>query len=185
MKILSIKYMLLLGSIVIIAFSCVSNSPENTTPDNPIVGIWQGAISPIGSPANFDGALVFITISKDSTFAVVARDTMNVLSPAIKDTILLLGGTWGLTNTKDSILLHCSSCRVVDTSTNTLNERYFNGQIIPIPITIGTVNGKTMWEPSVGDLMPLVPLLGLDISGINPVLLGALKKTLIYLEKKS
>jgi hypothetical protein len=178
-------FLFLIVFIGIIAFSCVSNSTENTSPDNPVVGKWQGAISAIGSPANFDGALVFITISKDSTFAVIALDTMKVRSPVIKDTILLLGGTWGVTTAKDSILLHCSSCRVVDTSNNTLYARNVGGEIIAIPTTIGTVNGKTMWEPTVGDLMPLVPLLGLDISGINPTLLNALKKTLIYFEKKS
>jgi hypothetical protein len=186
MGIFSIRFLLLLGSVGIIGFSCVSNSPETMAPDNPVVGKWQGAISAIGSPANFDGALVFITISgKDSTFAVVALDTMKVRSPVIKDTILLLGGTWGLTVAKDSILLHCSSCRVVDTANNTLNERNVNGEIIPIPTTFGIVDGKTMWEPTIGDLMPLVPLLGLDISGISPALLSVLKKTLIYLEKKS
>jgi hypothetical protein len=187
MKILSIKYLLLLGSIGIIAFSCVSNSPETTAPDNPVVGNWQGVISGIGiSSINFDGAKVFITISgKDSMFALTALDTMKSRSPAIKDTILILGGTWGLASAKDSVLLHCSSCRVVDTSTNTLNVRNVDGEIIPIPITIGPLNGKTMWKLTFADLMPLVPLLGLDISGIDQNMLGILKKLYIYLEKIS
>jgi hypothetical protein len=187
MKKKSIIIPLLIIGIGILAFSCVKNTTENVALDTTVVGKWEGLIVPIiYSTISFSGAKVFLDIAaKDSAFRMIARnqDTTKNLSAAIKDTILVLTGKWSMKNAKDSIILQCSYCRVVDTSQKILYDRPVDVPRIPLPVNITkSEDGLILWKFAFIDLTPLVPLLGLTIpDGAQ----GFLKMLNIQLQKMS
>ena len=165
-----------------ICFSCLS--PDDTSPNDTIVaGEWEGFITPINYQSlNFNGANIFINFSsKEPTFILVARDTTEIVSQEIKDTILVLEGAWELNATQDSVLLTPSSCRALDTTTRTLASRSAQDQSIRIPKLITKNEASVIWEICFIDLESLVPLLGLNISEDQK---GLLQMLTLDLEKK-
>ncbi len=175
MKVAAVTLVLCIFGIVNLC--CVSNSAEPPRLDTKAAGTWAGYIIPIKiSPINFNGAKIYLKIaSADSTFHMAARDTTQQLSEVIKDTILVLDGSWSLTAAPDSIALLCSCCRVVDTSTHTLYDRPVEDRRIPLPLNIFNQDNVTIWEISFSDLAPLVPLLGLSIPDAQQGLLKGFK----------
>lgn len=151
--------------------------------DLTVVGDWEGMMASI--PAlKFNGAKIFVDISKtDSVFSLVtlnpAKDTTEY--PAIKDTTLVLEGGWKLNTKKDSILLICDSGRIIDTTLNILSPRDVKGQVIPMAIKISENPSTTdiEWEVALTDLVPLAPMLGMDLSIFSPSLLQVVKIILI------
>ena len=150
--------------------------------DMTVVGKWQGAIGAIPS-IHFNGAKIFANFSGgDSSFSLITRDTTRGATPVIKDTTLVLTGSWRLNAVKDTILLASETCRVVDTTTNDLSQRQVQGQIIPIPVNITKQNGQIIWKVPLTALVPLAPLIGLDLSGVPQ---SVLQVIIIELQKMS
>lgn len=158
--------------------------------DETVVGNWEGSIPPltVAGIINFNGVFIFVEISKtDSSFAIVARDTSRdtAKNPAIKDTSLILTGAWKLNLPQDSILLICDTGRVIDTALNILVPRdSVKGKTIPMGIKISK-NASTndiVWDVALADLLPLAPLLGMDLTGV-PTGIQELMK--IVLKKRS
>jgi Carboxypeptidase regulatory-like domain len=155
--------------------------------DQTVVGKWQGAIGAIKIPntINFNGEKIFVNISgNDSTFALITRDTTRAATPLISDTTLVLAGSWRLNAPKDSALLLCDTCRIIDTTLNTLVPRLVKGQTIPVFINIArnTADGYIEWQISLTDFLPIAPLMGLNLNGVNPTLFSG---TIIVLAKMS
>jgi len=198
MKLRSITFLAVLCSFLTVNFFCINNSNEpqqadtNTTqpPDThttqpagtKAAGTWLGYIIPINvPPIHFNGAKILLKVSeKDSAFHLVARDTTEIVSPTVKDTILVLDGSWRLNSAKDSIALLCSYCRIIDTSTNALYERPVENQRIQLKVNIAQKEASTIWEIPFSDLAALVPLLGLSIPAEQQ---GILKMFVIDMEK--
>lgn len=168
-------------------FVCSQNPSGPSALDTTVVGNWQGAIGAIPT-FNFRGEKIFVNIARsDSSFVLVTRDTTRASTPVIKDTMLVLSGAWRLNSPKDSILLLCDSCRVVDTTLNVLSQRQVQGQVIPVGTPIDRQpDGLILWHVCLYDLSPLMPYIGLDLSGIPASQLQALLSgTIIDLEKMS
>ncbi len=175
---------------VFLISALLSCSPDSNVPsslDTTVVGKWQGAIGAI-TTFNFRGEKIFVNISRtDSSFLLVTRDTTRASTQVIKDTMLVLLGAWRLNGPGDSVLLLCDSCRVVDTTLNILSQRQVQGQVIPVATAIDRQpGGPVLWHVSLYDLSPLMPYIGLDLSGIPPNMLKTLlSSTIIDLEKTS
>jgi hypothetical protein len=165
-----------------------SKTPGPTGPDTTVVldlsvvGNWEGLMPGI-SLINFDGAKIFVDISKtDSVFSLVtldpAKDTTK--NPAIKDTSLVLTGVWKLNMNKDSILLICDTGRIIDTTQNILAPREVRGLVIPMAIAISknSSTGDIEWVVGFTELVPIGPMLGLDLSSYPSSLLEVLTVTL-------
>ena len=155
--------------------------------DQTVVGKWQGAIGAIKIPntINFNGEKMFVNIlSSDSTFALITRDTTRAATPSIFDTTLVLTGHWKLNAPKDSALLLCDTCRIIDTTLNTLVPRLVRGQIIPVFVNIARNNddGYIEWQIVLTDFLPIAPLMGLNIPASSA---GLLSGTIIVLAKMS
>jgi hypothetical protein len=105
-------------------------------------------------------------------------------NPAIKDTTLVLTGHWRLTPSRDSILLICSESRIIDTALNILTPKDVAGQTVPMFVNISRNTGTNdiEWDIALSDLVPLTPLLGINLSGIHPSVLQVVR---IILVKKS
>jgi hypothetical protein len=164
------------------SFFCSDKSTGTAALDMTVVGKWQGAIGAI-SAIHFNGSKIFANFfGGDSSFSLITRDTTRGATPVIKDTTLVLTGSWRLNAVKDTILLASETCRVVDTTTNDLSQRHVQGQIIPIPVNIAEQNGSIIWKVPLTALVPLAPLIGLDLSGVPQ---SVLQVIIIELEKKS
>jgi len=182
----------LAGMFTAVFFSCGQKSagPKNSGPaalDTTVVGKWYGAIGAIKIPTviNFNGEKIFVNISgPDSTFALITRDTTRAATPFISDTTLVLSGVWKLNAPKDSVLLVCDTCRIIDTTLNTLVGRSVRGQIIPVFINIANNpdDGYIEWQIRLTDFLPIAPLMGLNLS---PADAGLLSGTIIALAKMS
>lgn len=168
------------GSMVLLAFlafivlmTCGKDSPNNSgTPntdttavmDLSVVGDWEGVMF-------FPGIInekVFIDIAKaDSNFFLVTCDSTRdtTKNPAIKDTTLVLSGTWKLNTTNDSIVLLCDTSRIIDTTLNVLSPRNVRGQTIPIFVNISKNTNDIEWTITYADLVPLATLLNLNLTG--------------------
>lgn len=176
------------GMAAVALFSCGDKATDTggtSQLDLTVVGKWEGELP--SYPGVMNGVKIFATITgADSTFALITRDptkdTMQNVS--IKDTTLVLTGTWRLNALKDSILLICGSCRIIDTLQNILVARSVEGQIVPIFINIykEQTSGAIDWEIVLTDFIPLAPLLGINLSGIPVALLQGIS---IVLVKKS
>jgi hypothetical protein len=148
-----------------------------------VVGKWYGTMTPIMA-IKFKGAKIFTHIAdSDSAFILTTRDTTRDTTLAIKDTTLVLSGIWRLNAAKDSVLLLPDTCRVVDTTLNTLVPRPVKGQVIPMFMNISKNpdNGKVEWEVALIDLVPLAPLIGINLTGVDQSVLQVVK---IILEKR-
>lgn len=183
---------------VFLISALLSCSPDSNGPsslDTSIAGLWHGAIGAISlentqgqKVVDFKGDKISVAISPgDSSFFLVTRDTTRGDSFTIKDTTLILSGGWLLNAQKDSILLLCDSCRVVDTTLNILSPRQVQGQVIPVATPIERQpDGTVLWHVCLYDLSPLMPYIGLNLSGIPPDMLKTLLSgTIIDLEKTS
>jgi hypothetical protein len=174
------------GILSAVLFSC-SDKGTNVSLDATVVGTWQGAIGAIHlqNVIDFNGEKIFVNISSgDSTFALITRDTTRAATPFIHDTTLDLTGSWSLNAQKDSILLLCDSCRIIDTTLNTLVPRLVRGQIIPVFVNIARNNddGYIEWQIVLTDFLPIAPLMGLNIPASSA---GLLSGTIIVLAKMS
>lgn len=162
--------------IMVAIFLSCSNGPTQTATaqlDTTVIGKWQGAIA---IPPLISGVKVNINIYRtDSLFSLIARnvDLDTTLNPAIKDTSLALYGTWRLNTARDSIKLSCDTSRIIDTAQHILTPRAVRGQIIPIFVTIArnSANGSITWDVPLTDIVPLAPLLGINLSLIPAILL--------------
>jgi hypothetical protein len=155
--------------------------------DTSVNGQWQGAIGAIKIPntINFNGEKIFANFpSGNSTFALITRDTTRAATPLILDTTLVLTGSWTLNALKDSALLVCDTCRIIDTTLNALVPRIVRGQIIPVFINIArnSFDGYIEWQISLTDFLPIAPLMGLNIPASSA---GLLSGTIIVLAKMS
>ncbi|HEX7511013.1 MAG TPA: hypothetical protein VF335_06915 [Chitinivibrionales bacterium] len=102
---------------------CTTNSTGPSALDTTVIGAWRGAIGAIPM-LNFTGEKIFLSVSRpDSSFRLITRDTTRAAMQVIKDTMVVLTGAWRINGSKDSILLLCDSCRVVDTALNVLSQR--------------------------------------------------------------
>ena len=163
--------------------SCGDKAAENGNGqmDLSVVGYWEGAMEPIPF-VGFKGAQIFNRITAvDSAFTLVTLDTSRGIDRPIRDTTLYLAGKWRLNVPGDSILLLPDTCRIIDTAQNILVPREVRGQTIPMLINISTYQptGEIEWTVAIADLMPLAPLLGLNLSGIPPGLLQAVQIILV------
>jgi len=165
-------------------FSCGDN--ENTGPgqmDTSVIGYWEGRIDPVFV---FDGMRFFTRISgSDSTFRLVSLslDTASTSS----DTTLDMAGKWRMNSVRDSILLLPDTCRIIDTAKNILVPREVKGSIIPLPVAISknSTTGDIEWAMSFAELIPIAPLLGIDLSGFPSEVLAGFKNSRITLFKRS
>jgi hypothetical protein len=159
--------------------SCGESNPEGSGQmDTSVIGLWEGMIEAL-VPFNFDGTRIFTRISKpDSSFTLVSLtlDTAN----SIQDTILDMAGAWRMNAPQDSILLLPDTCGIIDTTTHSLVPREVRGVTIPMPVDIKTNSstGIIEWTVSFADLIPMAPLLGIDLSGIPVNMLVGQKMTL-------
>ncbi|MBN1129409.1 MAG: hypothetical protein JXA71_10505 [Chitinispirillaceae bacterium] len=140
--------------------------------DTSVVGYWEGVMEPI-TLMGFKGASIFNHIRADSTFLLVTLDTSRSDTSRIKDTTLYLAGKWRLNEPKDSILLLPDTCRIIDTAQNILVPRAVSGETIPMFVFIikNDATGQIEWTVFGTDLVPLGPLLGIDLSGVPTDLL--------------
>ena len=155
--------------------------------DETEVGKWFGAIGAIHvkNTIDFNGEKIFADFSgADSTFALITRDTTRAGTPLISDTTLVLTGVWKLNAPQDSVLLVCDTCRIIDTTLNTLVPRSVRGEIIPVFIDIANNpdDGYVEWQIRLTDFLPIAPLMGLNLS---PADAGLLSGTIIALAKMS
>jgi hypothetical protein len=182
------------GLLSILLMTCGKDSSNNPGPlgqdtthigplplDLSVVGKWEGVMAQIGS---FNGAKIFVEIAKtDSAFRLVSLDPKRnpALNPAILDTSLVLTGKWRLNTVKDSILLLCDQSRIIDTSLNILRPNDVSGQIVPMLISISKdqTSGDIGWLIALQDLVPLSPMLGIDLTGVNVTVLQVIKILLV------
>ena len=155
--------------------------------DETEVGKWFGTIDSIKIPKviNFNGEKIFADFSgADSTFALITRDITRAATPLISDTTLVLTGVWKLNAPKDSVLLACDTCRIIDTTLNALVGRSVRGQIIPVFINIANNpdDGFIEWQIRLTDFLPIAPLIGLNLPASD---VGFLSSTIIVLAKTS
>ena len=189
------KSLVLLGITGLLAAALFSCSDKGTNSNNgpkaldtSVNGKWQGAIGAIHMQTpvfNFNGEKIFVNISSsDSTFALITRDTTRAATLLIFDTTLVLTGSWRLNAPKDSALLLCDTCRIIDTTLNTLVPRLVRGQIIPVFVNIArnTDDGYIEWQIRLTDFLPIAPLMGLNIPASSA---GLLSGTIIVLAKMS
>lgn len=179
---------------VVVAFVllvvCGKDSPNNSgiqktdttaVMDLSVVGDWVGVMF-------FPGIInqsVFIDIVKaDSTFFLVTRDSTRdtIKNPAIKDTTLVLFGTWKINTTNDSIVLLCDTGRIIDTTLNILSPRNVRGQTIPIFVNISKNTTDINWMITYADLVPLATLLNLNLTGYSTDILKIF--TVLLVKKK-
>jgi hypothetical protein len=150
-------------------FSC--GESENAGPgqmDTSVIGYWEGMLGEL-SMFGFDGARIYTRIKKtDSSFQLISL-TLDTAS-TIRDTTLIMAGKWRLNTPKDSILLLPDTCRIIDTTLDSLVPRDVKGTIIPLPIQISrnSSTGDIEWMVSFADMVPVAPLLGINLSGIDP-----------------
>ena len=158
--------------------SCGDNGNNgNAGMDTSVIGFWEGAMEPIPF-IGFHGAKIFNHITTiDSAFTLITLDTTRDTTLPIRDTTLVLAGHWRLNTPEDSILLLPDTCRIIDTAANALVPRPVQGETIPMPVTIvkNEITGTIEWTVAVADLVPLAPLLGMNLSGIQPGLLQAVR----------
>jgi hypothetical protein len=179
------------GLLAAALFSCsdkgtISNNGAKAL-DTSVNGKWQGTILAIKIPKviNFNGEKIFVNFSgSDSTFALITRDTTRAATLFIADTTLVLTGSWRLNAPKDSVLLLCDTCRIIDTTLNVLVPRLVRGQTIPVFITIAKNpdDGLIEWQIALTDFLPIAPLMGLNLNGVDPNLFSG---TIIVLAKTS
>lgn len=174
----NLLYRALTGLTITLLLSCGHDS--GPVPDTSAVGDWYGFMIPIhlSGIMEFNGAKIFVDISKtDSLFSLVTLDTTRdtTKNPSIKDTSLVLTGAWKLNATQDSILLICDTGRIIDTTLDSLSPREVKGRIIPMAINISDnpSSGDVEWEVPLTEMVPLAPLLGMDLSGVNSSILDA------------
>jgi hypothetical protein len=173
MKIKMVIGLYLIGLIMMFSLSCVSSSTDKSALDTSVAGKWEGLIVPISiPPINFNGAKIFMEFSQPGSFNIIARG--DTLLPDIKDTILVLSGTWRFNVPRDSVVLAFSACRALDTMTHELASRDVQGQSIFIPKSIEKGETTIDWIISFADMAPLVPLLGFTIPAQQISLLKAL-----------
>ncbi len=160
------------GILALMLFSCSNKgtNSKNSGPlalDTTVVGTWQGAMGAI-QLIHFNGEKIFAHFSSGDSyhFHSYTRDTTRAATPVILDTTLALNGAWRLNALKDSVLLLCDTCRIIDTTLNILVPRLVRGQTIPVFITIAKNpdDGYIEWQIALTDFVPLAPLLGLDLS---------------------
>jgi hypothetical protein len=183
-------YRLLTALVAALLLSCGHDAPNNTGVsglDTSVVGNWYGMMPPIPL-MKFNGAKIFVDISKtDSVFSLVTFDTTRdtTKNPAIKDTSLILTGTWKLNAANDSILLKCDTGRIIDTTLNILSPRAVRGQIIPMVIDISKnpSTGDIEWSVPLTEMVPLAPFLGLDLSSIPVSILQLVTITLVKVQQ--
>jgi hypothetical protein len=170
-----------------ILFSCGKNSPTTstgpTTMDLTVVGLWNGAIAAIPY-IHFNGEKIIAHFySADSSFTLITRDPTRGETLPIKDTTLVLSGTWRLNAPKDSVLLLCDTSRIIDTTLNILKPRAVRGQVVPVFIKIATSTaGAIDWQIVMTDFIPLAPLLNINIPDAYKPALAAV---ILVLEKTS
>ena len=170
------KTIVLLSTVTIAAlalFSCGDKPTGAAKPDAPAIGIWTGDIPPI--PGVVSGVDIFANIKgPDSSFLLTGRDPSRGTAAPIKDTTLVLEGKWRLNSIRDTILLICDTCRIIDTAQGLLVPRMVRGEIIPVNIDINTNpgNGAVEWKIRLSDFVPLAPLLGIDLSNLSTDFLG-------------
>lgn len=154
--------------------------------DLTVVGKWEGAMAAIPY-MQFNGAQIFAAFRNiDSTFRLVTRDATRGQTLPIKDTTLILTGTWTIVkardaSTKDSVLLKCDSGMIVDTALKALVPRDVKGQVIPVCISIArnSQNQNIEWTVALTDLVPLAPMMGLNLSGVPTSLLKLISVVLV------
>lgn len=159
-------------------FSCGESENGTGEMDTSVIGFWEGKIEAL-PPFGFDGARIFTRISKpDSSFMLVSLtlDTAN----SIQDTTLDMAGAWRMNAPRDSILLLPDTCRIIDTTSQILMPKEVQGVTIPMPVDIkrNSSTGIIEWTVSFADLIPMAPLLGIDLSGIPVNTLVGQKMTL-------
>ena len=171
-----------------ILLSCSEDSPNspNNGPaalDLTVVGKWDGVLGAIPL-IHFNGETIFASFSgADSTFTLITRDPTRGTALPIKDTTLVLSGTWRLNAPKDSVLLFCDTSSVIDTAQNILRPQAVRGQIVPVSIkSIANSNGHIYWTIVMTDFLPLAPLLNINIPDVEKPLLQAVS---LILEKIS
>jgi hypothetical protein len=185
-----------------ILFSCSKNSPTSstgqTTMDLTVVGLWNGALGAIPY-IHFNGEKIIAHFSgADSTFSLITRDVTRGDTLPIKDTTLVLLGTWRLNSPKDSVLLTCDTSRIIDTTLNILKPRAVRGQVVPVcikdnnpahsdpalknEIKSNSSTGAINWQIAMTDFIPLAPLLNINIPDAQKPLLAAV---ILVLEKTS
>ena len=180
------------GLLAAALFSCGDKgTSSNNGPlalDTTVAGTWQGAIGEIhlqNPVIDFNGEKIFVHFSGgNSTFSLITRDSTRFTIPHISDTTLVLTGAWSYNTPKDSVLLVCDTCRIVDTTLNLLVPRQVRGQRIPVfkNIAKNSYDGYIEWEIQLRDFLPIAPLLGLNISTVDPQYFAG---TIIVLAKMS
>jgi hypothetical protein len=159
--------------------SCGENENEDGGQmDTSVIGYWEGRIEALPT-FGFDGARIFTRISGwDSSFTLISLtlDTAN----NIQDTTLDMAGRWRMNVPEDSILLLPDTCRIIDTTLNILVPKNVTGVVIPLPVDIKRNSSTAIieWTVSFADLVPMAPLLGIDLSGIPLIALVGQKITL-------
>ncbi|MBN2035881.1 MAG: hypothetical protein JW768_03985 [Chitinispirillaceae bacterium] len=161
-------------------FFVCGDGPDSgvTEMDTSVIGFWEGMVEELEA-IGFDGARIYTRITgPDSSFQLVslALDTAS----SIQDTTLDMAGKWRMNAILDSILLLPDTCRIIDTTLNTLMPRQVRGSTIPLPMHISknSVTGTIEWMVSFADLVPVAPLLGIDLTGVPISLLTGSKITL-------
>jgi hypothetical protein len=158
---------------VTLVLSCGDGVDEsNGQMDTSVIGLWEGAIGEL-IVFNFYGVQFFTRITaQDSAFQLVARELDT--AAADQDTTLDMAGRWRMNVTRDSILLLPDTCRIIDTAQNALVPRPVRGSVIPLPVAISKngTTGEIEWVVAFSDLIPIAPLLGINVTGIDPRLLS-------------
>jgi hypothetical protein len=170
----------------IAALLTVTQPPMDLT----VVGKWEGSIASIPL-VNFNGAQIFPSFRKsDSTFRLISRDSTRHQTTGVKDTMLIITGTWSIqkaksASSKDSVLLLCDSAKKIDTAMNALvpNDS-IHGLRVPVCINIAKNNssGDIEWAVTMKDFIPLAPYLRIDIPSNFTFILNIIQ---IVFKKKS
>jgi hypothetical protein len=164
--------------------SCGENENGNSEMDTSVIGYWEGGIEPL-APFGFNGARIFTRISgSDSSFTLASLTWDTAAS--IHDTTLNMAGTWRMITSNDSIILLLlpDTCRIIDTTLDSLVPREVHGITIPMPVDIkrNSTTDIIEWRVSFAELVPIAPLLGIELTGIS---VDNLKKQKITLFKRS
>lgn len=164
-------FLLMVASVAAILFSCGEDKPNGPAGmDTSCVGEWIGAMEPIPL-AGFNGAKIFANLQgQPQTFELITRDTTRGTTSAIKDTTLVLAGSWAMNGAKDSVLLICDTGRIIDTAQNILKPLSVRGQVIPVyeKIAVNPATNEIEWDIAFSDFLPLAPLLGITIPPTIP-----------------
>jgi hypothetical protein len=170
--------MALIGAAAVLMLSCGDKANEGNGPmDTSVIGFWEGAMEPIPL-IGFKGENIYNNISlPDSAFTLIVRDTSRGVSLSIKDTTLIMAGHWRMNTLRDTILLLPDTCRIIDTTQNILVPRTVKGETFPMSVSIldNSTSGHIEWTVPVADLVPMAPLLGINLSGYPPGLLQAVR----------